>query len=501
MKLLNKNNKKAVKKIQKTTQKTKSTTKLISKSSGKLGAKTTLKSTVNSKLNSKVKPVAAKKTNQLKTAVGKSAVKFKSKNIKPKTPKKIDSKVDNKVENIVKKSSKLENQNSSKSALGRGLGALLSKPVSVFNNSNSFKNQAFLSFVSNSKQADNQSQSLPEQSDNTNLIDFEKQIPNITAQQTNTSDVIAPNQIFAGNVVLDNVYDDLDVNAEQENNSSEDSEISDGSLQYLKLSSIEANPKQPRQYFSEDELHSLAESIKESGLLQPILVRTVEGSGVELNHFEIIAGERRFRAAKLAGLEAVPAIVRNLDDRETLELSIVENVQRSDLNPIEEARAYQRLISEFGQTQNEIATALSKDRTVISNSLRLLKLCEAAQNLLIQKKISAGHGKALLMIEDLVLQKTVAEQIISDGLSVRQVEQIAGGKEIEPKKSRVKKTTVGGVGLQEKSFALIELEDRLRRALGTKVNLQIQPSGEGEIRVSFFSKDELQRILEIIERR
>ncbi|MDR2338099.1 MAG: ParB/RepB/Spo0J family partition protein [Deltaproteobacteria bacterium] len=442
--------------------------------------------------------------------------------------------------------SKLEEHNNQKSVLGRGLGALLNRPVSVLKNS-TVQNQAFLALMSNKNQLNTEnlpplttnlaeqlktqtnSQSLSqaaqaqiEQPIDGNVIlnqqvreDFVVTNENAQANEANPEEKVINLNTFQNPVAAQEDYPQVaDLQREQpqelplptqddeeldhELDALENPAILDGTLQYLELSSIEPNPKQPRQYFAQDELHSLAESIKESGLLQPILVRIVGRGEVEFDHFEIIAGERRFRAAKLAGLETVPAIVRNLDDRETLELSIIENVQRSDLNPIEEANAYQRLISEFGQTQNEIASALGKDRAVISNSLRLLKLCEVAQDLLIQKKISAGHGKALLMIEDLALQKSIAERIITDELSVRQVEQLASGKEVEPKKVRGKKAN--SVSLSAPSFAVMELEDRLRRALGTKVNLQLQASGEGEIRISFFSKDELQRILEIIEK-
>lgn len=270
-------------------------------------------------------------------------------------------------------------------------------------------------------------------------------------------------------------------------------------LRYLSPDVIIPNPKQPRQYFAESDIQSLAKSIKDSGLLQPILVRSSGTDEDGIKHFEIVAGERRFRAAKLAGLSVIPAIVRELNDLETLELSIVENVQRSDLNPIEEAMAFQRLITEFGQTQQEIAEVLGKDRVAIANSLRLLKLCDAAQNLLIEKQITAGHGKALLMLEDKDRQRTLAERIVPEGLSVRQVEQIAGGKEPAERKVRGKKTGGMVTAVPAKSFAAIELEDRLRRRLGTKVSLQVFAGGEGEIKISFFSKEELLRILEIIE--
>ncbi len=274
--------------------------------------------------------------------------------------------------------------------------------------------------------------------------------------------------------------------------------VQDGGLQYLGLSQIKANPKQPRQYFAQEDIDSLANSVRESGLLQPILVRPINNIAGEFEYFEIIAGERRFRAAQQAGLEVVPAIIRNLNDRETLELSIVENIQRSDLNPVEEAHAYQRLIIEFGQTQNEIANALGKDRVVIANTLRLLKLCSFAQSLLVEKKISAGHGRALLMVNDLIEQEKLTKRILSEELSVRQAEQLASGKDVQPRKARAKKNT--NTVNQNKSFAVIEIEDRLRRALGTKIQLNVTPTGEGDIQIKFFSKEELDRILDVIEK-
>ncbi len=256
-------------------------------------------------------------------------------------------------------------------------------------------------------------------------------------------------------------------------------------LYYLDITQIIANPEQPRRRFAETELEELVNSIKSTGLLQPILVRKNKD---ELT-FEIVAGERRFRAAKRAELKKIPAIVREITDQEALELGIVENVQRADLNPIEEAEAYQRLIEDFGQSQAEVAKTVGKDRASIANTLRLLKLQKPIREMLINKQISAGHARAILMIESPEVQRAVAKRIIVEGLSVRATERLVSevGKGLG---------TAGPRNVVEKSPAVRELEDRLRRTLGTKVTLNMDKKAKGDIRISFFSADELDAILE-----
>ena len=263
-------------------------------------------------------------------------------------------------------------------------------------------------------------------------------------------------------------------------------------LRYLAIDTVIAAKGQPRQSFPEQEIESLAQSIRDTGLLQPIVVRRLELQGGESTCYEIVAGERRWRAARKAGLARIPALVRQLNDREALELGIIENVQRADLNPIEEALAYQRLIEEFGESQGEVAETIGKDRVSVANSLRLLKLPEPVRQLLVDGRITAGHGRALLGLSSVEEQEALALRILHEGLSVRAAEQIAQG--AKPLKQRQRKNPSSPV--LAKTPAVLELEERLRRVLGTKVNLTLDREGKGELRISFFSSDELQSLLD-----
>lgn len=264
-------------------------------------------------------------------------------------------------------------------------------------------------------------------------------------------------------------------------------------LQFVELDQLAPSEVQPRKSFSEEEIAGLAQSIQESGLIQPILVRRREVPFAGFPQFEIIAGERRYRAARRAGLERVPVIVRDLDDHQALQVAIVENIQRADLNPIEEAQAYQRLIDQFGETQSSVATAVGKDRVSVANALRLLKLPESIRALLAAGQLTAGHGRALLMVEGEEAQEQLAQQILAgEGLSVRQVEQLAG----ERAASTSGKGKRRGGRQAERSAALAAVEDRLRQALGTKVTVTGNSTGGGEIRISFFSKEELENVLD-----
>lgn len=267
-------------------------------------------------------------------------------------------------------------------------------------------------------------------------------------------------------------------------------------LVYVPIKQLVRNPNQPRQHFSEEELDDLSRSIRQTGLLQPILVRPL-GASSEEQQYEIIAGERRYRAAERAGLQAIPALVRDLDEREVLEVSIVENVQRSQLNAIEEARAYQRLADEFHLAQDEIAKTVGKDRTTIANALRLLKLSPKVQELLAAGKLSAGHARALLMIHDEAAQESIAEEIIAHGLSVRAVEmraRVVQGNRSVGQSGGDKPAQVNVV-----SPLVQALEERFRRKLGTKVKLQVSDAGAGELRISFFSSEELEKLVELLE--
>lgn len=257
----------------------------------------------------------------------------------------------------------------------------------------------------------------------------------------------------------------------------------------VKVSLIESNRDQPRKDFNEEELQELAESIKNYGVLQPLLVQKKGTS------YELIAGERRWRAAKLAGLREVPVVLREYNKQQAMEIALIENVQRSDLNPIEEAQAYQQLVKEFHLTQEEIAVRVSKNRATITNAMRLLKLDSQIQDLLIKGMISSGHARALLSLEDGQLQKKAAQEILDRGLSVRETEKLVKkmGKDLSPKEEKAEK--------RDDALTLIfrELEERMKSIMGTKVSIHNKDKNKGRIEIEYYSEAELERIVEMIE--
>lgn len=257
----------------------------------------------------------------------------------------------------------------------------------------------------------------------------------------------------------------------------------------IKISRIEPNEGQPRKSFDEETLKELADSMKEYGILQPLLVKRKGGN------FQIIAGERRWRAAKMAGLKEVPVIVREYNKQQSVEIALIENVQRADLNPIEEALAYQQLMQEFGLKQEEIALRVSKNRATITNSIRLLKLAEPVQQLLISGEISSGHARALLGLEDKEQQIALASQIIEKGLNVRQVEKLV---KMMTKPQKDEKEKEEG---EEKdlSFIFHDLEEKMKGIMGTKVMIHQKDKNKGRIEIEYYSPSELERIVELIE--
>ena len=255
----------------------------------------------------------------------------------------------------------------------------------------------------------------------------------------------------------------------------------------VNITKVEPNREQPRKNFDEDALLELSESIKQYGLLQPILVQDRK------DYYEIIAGERRWRAAKLAGLKQVPVIIKNLTDQEIVEISLIENIQRENLNPIEEAQAYKRLLNEFHLKQDEVAERVSKSRTAVTNSMRLLKLSDDVQRMVIDEMITTGHARALLGVEDPAEQYNLAQRIFDEKLSVREVEKIVKnmGKPVKPKKEKV----------VDKSMQVIydDISEKLKTQLGTKVNIVPKKDGSGKIEIEFYSHDELDRILDLMK--
>ena len=287
-------------------------------------------------------------------------------------------------------------------------------------------------------------------------------------------------------------------------------ELPEGSLVYLSIDRVTPNLDQPRKHFDAGELQELAETIRKTGLLQPLVVRRKGSESGQLAAYEIVAGERRYRAAKLAGLVKIPAILKQLDDQEALEIGIIENVQRANLNPIEEALAYQRLIHFFGSTQAEVAEKVGKDRASVANLLRLLKLDTEVQELIAEGALSAGHGRALLMCSTPAAQKELAARILEEGLSVRAAEAVVSGKDAaaEAASPGTPEASAPNVSPQRnresaargpKPPHIISLEERLRRELGTKVSLSVNDAGSGELRIAFFSLEELEGLVERIE--
>ena len=255
---------------------------------------------------------------------------------------------------------------------------------------------------------------------------------------------------------------------------------------FVKITKVEPNREQPRKNFNEDALQELADSIKEHGILQPILVKDRK------DHYEIIAGERRWRAAKLAGLKEVPVIIRDLSDQEIVEIALIENIQREDLNPIEEAQAYKRLLTEFNLKQDEVAERVSKSRTAVTNSMRLLKLCDEVQQMVIDDMISTAHARAILSIENPEEQYTLAQRIFDEKLSVRDVEKLVKNLN-KPKVEKVKKE-------KNESLEIIyqERANKLKDILGTKVAVSSKGDGAGKIEIEFFSHEDFDRLMEIL---
>lgn len=256
---------------------------------------------------------------------------------------------------------------------------------------------------------------------------------------------------------------------------------------FVKLSLIEPNESQPRKTFEEEGMKELAESIRNYGVLQPLLVQK------KGDIFELIAGERRFRAAKLAGLTEVPVLVREYSRQQTMEIALIENVQRADLNPIEEARAYQMLIQEFGLKQEEVAERVSKNRATVTNSMRLLKLDERVQEMLIQNKISGGHARALLALESPDQQYQTALKIVNNHLSVREAEKLVKLLSTPKKKKEPDEEE------QKLDIFYHDLEEKLKTVMGTKVTINKKDKNKGRIEIEYYSSAELDRIVEMLE--
>lgn len=255
----------------------------------------------------------------------------------------------------------------------------------------------------------------------------------------------------------------------------------------VKIAQVEPSRKQPRKQFDEDALLELAESIKQFGVLQPLLVQKKE------DYYEIIAGERRWRASKLAGIKDIPVMVKDFSDQEAVEISLIENIQRENLNPIEEAAAYKRLMEEFHLKQDTIAERVSKSRTAVTNSMRLLKLDERVQQMLIDEMLTTGHARALLAIEDKDTQHAAAVKVFDEKLSVRETEKLVKEilnphqKETEKEKDRAQ------------DLVYEQLEEKIKGIIGSKVAIRRRSKDKGRIEIAYYSQEELERIVELLE--
>lgn len=255
----------------------------------------------------------------------------------------------------------------------------------------------------------------------------------------------------------------------------------------VKIAQVEPSRKQPRKQFDEDALLELAESIKQFGVLQPLLVQKKE------DYYEIIAGERRWRASKLAGIKEIPVMVKDFSDQEAVEISLIENIQRENLNPIEEAAAYKRLMEEFHLKQDTIAERVSKSRTAVTNSMRLLKLDERVQQMLIDEMLTTGHARALLAIEDKDTQHAAAVKVFDEKLSVRETEKLVKEilnphqKETEKEKDRAQ------------DLVYEQLEEKIKGIIGSKVAIRRKSKDKGRIEIAYYSQEELERIVELLE--
>ena len=265
---------------------------------------------------------------------------------------------------------------------------------------------------------------------------------------------------------------------EKENDSPKSGEI------MVRINEVEPNRDQPRKDFDEDALMELADSIRQFGILQPLLVQKKK------NYYEIIAGERRWRAAKLAGIKEVPIIVKDYTDQEIVEISLIENIQRENLNPIEEAMAFKRLLQEFQLKQDEVAERVSKSRTAVTNSMRLLKLSPRVQQMIIDDMISTGHARALLAIDDEEQQFILANKIFDEKLSVRETEKLV--KALKNPKKEVKKEK------SEHTFIYENIEEQIKNIMGTKVSVKQKANGKGKIEIEYYSEEELERIYDLL---
>lgn len=341
--------------------------------------------------------------------------------------------------------------------LGKGLGAIFGNPGTEVKKAKSFKTVA-------ETIADNKPVSNPV--GNKHFGEYEEDLENISQDNT---------QEFSNQIEINN--DELNIEG-------------NGSI-LIKLSRIQPDKNQPRKDFDETKLQELADSIREYGVISPIVVKE---NGA---FYDIVAGERRWRAARLAGLTEIPVVIKNVDEKTSREMSIIENIQRDDLNPVEEALAYQSLIDDYGLTQEEVASRVSKNRTTITNSLRLLKLDDELLDMLREGLITQGHARALLAIDDSELRRKIALRCAKENLSVREIENLVRLDKISKEKKN-NSSSPEADELKRLKIIYKDIENKLKANLGTKVSIVPKNKDKGKLEIEYYSQDELDRIYMIL---
>lgn len=305
-------------------------------------------------------------------------------------------------------------------------------------------------------------------------------------EQQNAKEALRESEKTAADLIMEDVSDPDLKETHTEKNDAPGYEKSEPVVK-LRISLVEPKRDQPRKYFDDQAIDELADSIGQYGIISPLLVQKKD------NYYEIIAGERRWRAAKKAGLKEVPVIIKNISDREAVEISLIENIQREDLNPMEESRAYERLVKEYGLSQEEVAQKVSRSRSAVTNSMRLLKLQPSVQKMVEEGSLSEGHARTIVSIEDPILQKEVAEQVIESNLSVRQTETLVKSLQKSDKVPHKKARDI------QKETLLQDLADHLKNKLGTKVSIRPRGKNKGRIEIEYYSDEELDRIYELLQ--
>lgn len=370
--------------------------------------------------------------------------------------------------------------------LGRGLDSLIPDRVSQRKKTEPKKESKKIPEGNDLGQqiADDIRRSTEELSDAKDFSENNEKIEN--KEQQNAKEALRESEKTAADLIMEDVSDSDSKETRTEKNDTPGYEKSEPVVK-LRISLVEPKRDQPRKYFDDQAIDELADSIGQYGIISPLLVQKKD------NYYEIIAGERRWRAAKKAGLKEVPVIIKNISDREAVEISLIENIQREDLNPMEESRAYERLVKEYGLSQEEVAQKVSRSRSAVTNSMRLLKLQPSVQKMVEEGSLSEGHARTIVSIEDPILQKEVAEQVIESNLSVRQTETLVKSLQKSDKVPHKKARDI------QKETLLQDLADHLKNKLGTKVSIRPRGKNKGRIEIEYYSDEELDRIYELLQ--